>query len=124
MSERRQTSRAEEKLDITVKVESAPEVRELEGKIFHTSSIDISLGGLQLIVDVPVPVGAQLELKVIFDYSSQNYWHKGIVMWEDEWLSDNMIEKSLYKIGVQFNTLDNPQFHSWRAAISELFERQ
>lgn len=123
MSEQRQNQRVPEKADITVKVEHAPEAKALEGMVFSSSSVDISLGGVQLVVPFPVPVGADLELKVIFNHTDRSYWHRGIVIWDDS-LGERPDDKAPHRIGVQFNTLDNPQFYSWRTTISALLLKQ
>ncbi|MFQ5661590.1 MAG: PilZ domain-containing protein [Gammaproteobacteria bacterium] len=123
MSNRRKQTRAPEKADVTVKVLSATEATELEGKVFPFHSKDISLGGLQLHVNVPVPVGARLELEITLENSPEVYRHTGNVMWDDEWSGGGDENKARHKIGVQFNTLDNLQFNAWREAIKILLDK-
>lgn len=122
MTELRQNPRIPEQAEISVRIESAPEMKNLEGRVFNSNSVDISLGGLQMQVEFPVPVGAALELKVTFHDSAKTYRHKGLVIWDDE-LDPLGIQPPMHKVGVQFNTLDNPQFFAWRAAISELLDK-
>ncbi|OGT73616.1 MAG: hypothetical protein A3I78_06475 [Gammaproteobacteria bacterium RIFCSPLOWO2_02_FULL_56_15] len=122
MSDLRQNPRIPENADVSVRIESSPEARNLEGRVFISNSIDISLGGLQITVEFPIPVDASLELKVTFHSSSKTYWHKGIVIWDDE-LDSHGKEYKMHRVGVEFNTLDNPQFFAWRAAISELLNK-
>lgn len=122
MTELRQNPRIPEQAEISVRIESAPEMKDLEGRVFNSNSVDISLGGLQMQVEFPVPVGAALELKVTFHDSAKTYRHKGLVIWDDE-LDPRGIQPPMHKVGVQFNTLDNPQFFAWRAAISELLDK-
>src|SRR3989338_6130912 len=122
MPDLRQNPRIPENADVSVRIESSPEARNLEGRVFISNSIDISLGGLQMTVEFPVPVDAALELKVTFHSSSRTYWHKGTVIWDDE-LGSRGKEQKMHRVGVEFNTLDNPQFFAWRAAISELLNK-
>src|SRR3990172_2215542 len=122
MTELRQNPRIPERAEISVRIEYAPEMKDLEGRVFNSNSVDLSLGGLQMLVEFPVPVGAALELKVTFHDSAKTYRHKGLVIWDDE-MDPLGPQQPMHKAGVQFNTLDNPQFFAWRAAISELLDK-
>jgi len=115
MQERRLRPRITEAVGITVKIQSAPQARNLEGKDLLFNSEDISLEGLQLSVETPVPVGALLEFKIIFNDSPINYWHTGNVVWNDA---------SSKKIGVKFNITENPQYTLWKDAVSKLIAIQ
>jgi hypothetical protein len=113
MQERRNHPRAQEKADVTVRVQSSPDARDLEGRVFSCHSIDVSLRGLKLWVNIPVPIGAILELEIVFDHLSTRFQHMGNVvwLWTDEGLTD------WHNIGIKFNTSANPQFDSWRSAF-------
>jgi hypothetical protein len=112
MQERRQAPRIFEETGIMVKIQSAPDAREIEGKSLPFNPRDISLEGLQLKVDCPVPVGSLLELKVMFNDHPDKFWHTGNVIWNNE---------ATHMVGVKFNLADNPQYISWKEAISRLF---
>ncbi len=60
MHEHRRDPRIEEHADVSVKVQSAPEAQDLEGRIFPFHSEDVSLSGLRLDVYIPVPICALL----------------------------------------------------------------
>jgi len=119
LADLRETPRVPEQADVTIKVESAPEVRKLEGRVFPSSSNDISLNGIQLLVDIPVPVGARLKLKVILENSSKSYWHKGTVVWDKTPEKDSGT-KSTHTIGIKLDITNNPHAYSWRQVVNEL----
>jgi hypothetical protein len=120
MQERRKHPRIQEKADVTVRIQSSPDAQNLEGRIFSCHSIDISLRGLKLWVNIPVPIGALLELEIVFNNLSTRFQHVGNVVWTwaDEGLTD------WYNIGIHFNTLANPQFDSWGSAVLKLLEKK
>ena len=119
MDDHRKFSRAQEKADVSVRVQSSPEASELEDRVFSCRSFDVSLGGIMLWVDIPVPVGSLLELEIVFNHSSDRYWHVGNVVWVGE------VEGSPYRyhIGIRFDTVENLQFSSWQSAVSKLLEK-
>lgn len=115
--------RIPEKTNVTVVIESAPAAPELEGMMFPSSSVDISMHGLLLIVSLPVPVGTQLELRVMFSHLTIDYWHTGEVVWDQFWPGNTVNAEHLRLIGIHFTTRDNPQYYSWRTAIRDLLKR-
>ena len=139
MDDHRKFPRVQEEADVTVCIQSSPEALDLEGRIFSCNSYDVSLGGVMLVVDIPVPVGSLdvtlggvmlvvdipvpvgslLELEIVFNHSSERYWHIGNVVWVGE------VEGSpdWYHIGIRFDTAKNPQFSSWQSAVSKLIEK-
>lgn len=118
MHERRNHPRIRETAVVTVIVDSAPEAPELEGKVFPCRLQDISIGGMKLWVDVPVPVGATVELEIVFNHSSEKYRQFGMVVWA--WGGEGLTE--WHNIGVRFETLPGMEFISWEAVLSELAE--
>ncbi len=86
MSERRLYPRLKKQTSVTVKVQSAPDARELEGKSFPCYSVNVSLNGLLLSVDNDVPVGSYLELYI----QSEKCWHAGTVVRTSEVQKDNL----------------------------------
>jgi hypothetical protein len=122
MNDKRKNRRVPEKADVTIIVKSAPQARDLEGRIFPSSSVDISLSGLQLTVETDVPVGAGLELKVMFSHLTLEYWHRGVVIWNDKHTADSNAEAD-HTIGIKIDTMEEGRFYSWYSAIKELFDR-
>ena len=118
MQERRNHPRVEQAAIVTVIVQSAHESPDLEGKVFPCRLTDVSLGGIKLWVDVPVPIDALLELEIVFNHSSERYHHTGCVVWvwEGEGLTD------WHNIGIKFNISEYQQFNIWESVISKLLE--
>ena len=111
-----------EKADVTIIIKYTPDAPELEGKIFPSSSVDVSLNGLQLTIDTDIPVGARVEVKVMFSHLTLEYWHSGSVIWNDK---HDPRKPSLneYTIGIRIESMADGRFYSWFSAVSELFER-
>lgn len=122
MNEKRKNQRVPEKADVTIVVKSAPQALDLEGRIFPSSSIDISLSGLQLNVDSDVPVGAKVELKVMFSHLTLEYWHSGVVIWNDKHDKEKY-DDAEHAIGIRIDTLENGRFFAWYSAVKDLFDR-
>jgi hypothetical protein len=118
MEERRNHPRAQEKADVTVRVQSSPEAPELEGTEFSCESSDVSLSGVMLWIDIPIRVGAFLELEIFFNDSTERYLHTGNVVWVNEG-----IEFPGYHTGIRFSIINNPQFSSWQETISKLLDK-
>ena len=119
MHERRNHPRLQKAAVVTVIVRSAPEATDLEGRIFPCRLQDVSLGGVKLWVDIPVPVGVLVELEIVFGHSSEIYQHAGTVVWV--WGGEGLTE--WHNIGIRFNTLSSLQFSSWESVLSELFRK-
>ena len=120
MYEHRNDPRVEEHADVYVKVQSAPEIRDLEGKVFPFHSEDVSMYGLRLDVDIPVPIGALLELEIKLHNSSMKYRHIGNVVWADAMADDDAEQGYWHDMGISLQAQSNPQFDSWCTAVSNL----
>jgi hypothetical protein len=121
MIEQRQCPRLKDNAEFTVTIQSSPFARELEGKVFSTNSVDLSLNGIKLIVDTPVHVGTRFELKIMLNNLSTAYWYTGNVVWNLELQNDDTESEPLHATGIRFiDLLNNPQYLSWEAAILEL----
>ena len=120
MDEQRSDQRIEVPSDVYVKVLSASEARDLEGKVFPFHSEDVSLYGLRLEVDIPVPIGALLGLEIKLLNSSIKFRHMGNVVWAGAVDNDNAEQGYWHKIGVKLQPHSNLQVDSWSAAISSL----
>jgi PilZ domain len=120
MYEHRSDPRIEEHADVYVKVQSAPEVRGLEGKVFPFHSENVSLYGLRLDVDIPVPIGALLELEIKLHNSAMKYRHLGNVVWIDAVDDEDLEQGHWHDMGIRLQAQANAQFDSWSAAVSNL----
>ncbi len=118
MDDHRKFSRVQEKAAVSVRVLTSPEVPDLENKVFPFHSVNISLGGVMLWVDIPVPVGSYIELLIDFDHPSDQFWHKGNVVW----VEDDVGTTNWHYIGIKFTMLTNAQFYTWQEEISRLLE--
>ncbi len=117
MNEHRREPRTEEQADVSIWVRTAPEAEDLEGRIFPSQSEDISMSGMKLSVDVPVPVGAILDLEVMLRNSPIKYEMIANVVWSDEEKQD---QGTGLEMGVILNIQSNSQLASWNAAVSDL----
>ncbi len=120
MYEQRSDPRIEVHSDVNVKVQLAPEIRDLEGKSFPFQSEDVSVYGLRLDVDIPVPIGALLELEVKLHNSAMKYRHMGNVVWADAMDEDDTEYGCWHDLGVRLQAQSNSHFDSWSAAVSNL----
>jgi len=118
MQERRNSPRVQQAAIVTVIVQSAPESPDLEGKVFPCRLTDVSLGGVKLWVDDPIPVGALLELEIVLNNTSERYHHTGYVawVWDGEGLTD------WHNVGIKFNMSAYQQFNIWESVITGLLE--
>ena len=120
MSERRLYPRLKKQTSVTVKVQSAPDARELEGKSFPCYSVNVSLNGLLLSVDNDVPVGSYLELYI----QSEKCWHAGTVVRTSEVQKDNLEQQKAYFVGIEFDSETSSRSDAWRLAISKLQDEE
>jgi len=116
MDEQRKSPRVQEKADVSVRVLTSPEVPDLEGKVFPFHSVNISLGGVMLWVDIPVPVGSYIELLIDLKHASNQFWHMGNVVW----VEDDVGTINGHYIGIKFTMLTNAQFYAWQEEMSRL----
>ncbi len=122
MHELRHDTRIEEYADVSVKFQSSPIARNLEGRVFPSHSLDVSLHGMRLELNAPVPIGALLELEVRLHNSRTRYRHVGDVIWAEEIdeEEDDEMPRNLHDVGIRFHAHANPQFSSWATAVSHL----
>jgi len=121
MSDHRKDPRVQENADVMIHIESAPGIPELEGKLYPAKTIDLSLRGLRLLVDSPVPAGTRLELKVIVGQQPSGFSHAGIVKW-DHMVLDEKEENQFHTIGIQLETNAGEIFDSWRETVFSLYK--
>ena len=120
MSEHRRNPRIDEHADVAIRIRTAPEAQGLVGKVFPSHSEDVSLSGMRLDVDIPVPIGALLELDVVLHNSPKKFKHLGNVVWANVVDDDNLESGCGYEMGIMFHLVSNPQFDSWISAVSDL----
>ena len=120
MVEKRSHPRITEDADVAVKIKSAPEVRDIEGKTFSCCTTDMSMRGVQLKSNVDIPIGTLLELDIMFKHTSKYYIHMGNVVWKTEISDDESGGKPYYNVGIRFNELSNPQSKDWIKAVTNL----
>ena len=119
MEEQRKSPRAQEKADVTVRVQSSPEALDLAGRIFSCHSTDVCLEGIKMSIDTDIPANPLLELVIIFSDSPERFLQIGNVVWVGE------VEGSSdwHHIGIKFDTAENPQFSSWIEAVLKLLTK-
>ncbi len=67
-------------------------------------------------VDIPVPVGSYIELLIDLKHPSDQFWHKGNVVW----VEDDVGTTNWHHIGIKFTMLTNAQFYAWQEEMSRL----
>ena len=120
MNDHRSDPRIAEHADVKVKFQSSPVARDLEGRVYPSHSLDISLHGMRLELNYPVPIGALLELEVQLQSSPTRYRHLGDVIWAFEVEDEDEPDNRVHDIGIRFHANANPQFSSWASALSQL----
>ena len=122
-SDRQHEYRILEDAEVSIKIKTAPEAKELEGKTFPSRIAEISFGGLQMHLDCDIPIGALLILEIVFTGSQNKYWHIGKVMWKNDPIEDIIEQKPGYRIGIVFESSDNPQHDSWISEVMDIHEK-
>jgi len=120
MTEKRSDPRIAEDADVEVKIKSAPEVKNIEGKTFLCHSADVSMRGVQLKSNVDIQIGTILEMDIILKQTSKNYIHVGNVVWKTETNDDGTEGETHYNVGIRFNEMSNPQSSDWIKAVTNL----
>lgn len=95
MRNRRREPRVNVDGKITVKIHAAPELRNLEGQIFPSHATDVSFGGLQIHLEIDIPIGTLLGLEIVLADSPMKYWHLGKVMWKKYSPTDDKKTKTI-----------------------------
>ncbi len=116
MNESRREPRSQEQAEVSVRIQSAPDAQNLEGKIYKSQSEDVSLNGMKLNLDSPIPVGAHLDLDVILSTSTEKFQLTANVVWADTTDED----ATGHDMGVILNIESNPQHGAWSSAITNL----
>jgi len=120
MNEHRREPRTEEQTDVSIRIRTAPDAEALEGKVFPSRSEDISMSGMKLNVDTPIPIGAILDLEVMLRNSPIKYEMIANVVWADTFDENDIEQKSGSEVGVILSIQSNSQLALWNAAVSDL----
>ena len=113
MKERRRHPRLKEETTVEVTILSAPDVPALENRSFTCSTLDMSLYGMRLSLDQPVPVGETLELRLASRNPTGTFWHIGRVMWSKQSERD----KARHLIGLQFTKTPEATLVEWEKSL-------
>jgi hypothetical protein len=120
MRERRIGKRVHEEAQAAVTVLAAENAAELENKTFFCPTENLSVTGLRLSVQVPVPVGSILELRIAFAKPLRSFQHSGRVVWirrDDE-------GRLAHALGIEFTHVSAEVEDAWRDMISLKLKRQ
>jgi hypothetical protein len=111
---RRAYPRISEEAEAIIKVLTAPEDQELEGRLLSGVTLDVSTCGLQLHGNAPIPVGSILEIDVVWKRPTKTIQHIGRVVW----LKENEDDAHSCNFGVKFIRTPDSSLAAWRAIIS------
>lgn len=108
--ERRRDPRCNIATPLQVKVQSAPGAHELEGRIIPTKSVDISISGLCMKLEFPLPAQSLLELQITFPDTSERFLLTGSVIWNDP---------KMHIVGIQFHLANYPRLDAWKQSFAQ-----
>lgn len=97
---------------VVVTVLSSPDVPELRNKVFFCSTRDLSVGGLRLRMQVPVPPASILGLLVAMSDPIGAFRHIGRVAW-----TRRLPEGAAFAVGVEFTDTPRATRMAWRDAV-------
>lgn len=121
MTENRRHPRIKEKVETRVRIQSAPGLPDLEGREFKCSSGDISLCGVRLHLDHPVPARSLVEVEIALGDPPAKYRFTGTTVWaEPPKTKGRRGSGQTSQIGIQLNISDNPMTGSWKKALKKL----
>lgn len=116
MTEHRRHPRLFEKVETRVRIQSAPGLPDLEGREFDCSSGDISLGGVRLNLEHPVPAWSLVELEIALSDPPAKYRFTGTTVWMEQPKTGG----KACQIGIKLKISDNPMTESWKKALDKL----
>lgn len=118
--EQRRQPRIDERADAKIRIQSAPGSPDLEGRVINCSALDLSVTGIRLTLDAPVPEWSLLELEITLKKFPTNYWFTGTTVWTLAKHGERSGAEKHYQIGVRFDIANNPMAESWRKALKGL----
>ena len=101
-SERRKYNRFKKTLDVVYVVEKKPHLNS------NGHTIDISEGGMRLVLDEKLPKGAIMDFKILIPGSSQDAEVEGEVVWCEEAKYDEASGKRHFCHGIKFLAVKEP----------------
>jgi Tfp pilus assembly protein PilZ len=113
----RREPRIQEQADVSIRVRTAPLAKELEGRNFSSRSENISMSGMKLNTDIPIPVGSVLDLKILLKNSPIKYEIMANVVWSN---LKNALQDFVGEVGVTLTIEPNSKLALWNAAVSDL----
>lgn len=123
MENRRADLRIPESLRVTLTIESAPDDPGIEGRSFECRSSDVSLRGVRLASESPLPANTKVRVAVVLAGDDRTYRHQGRIVWCRPQPADAPEGGEGHYIGIEFNLSASPELDTWRAAILRMFER-
>jgi hypothetical protein len=119
-TDRRAHPRQDAAAEVEIVIDSAPGVKDLDGKSIMCRTADVSLRGVRLLTDVMLPVGAYLKLRIKLPRQQERYRQAGKVMWCRP--NRDPAAGAAHHAGIEFSLTGNPDFDAWRGALLRLFE--
>lgn len=120
MRERRSSKRVFEDAQVAVTVLAAEDAPQLVNKTFFCPTENLSITGLRLSVQVPVPVGSLLELRIAFSGPLRSFRHTGRVVW----IRKDDDGRLTHALGIEFTHVASELEDAWRDMISRKLKRQ
>jgi PilZ domain len=121
-SERRKYQRFQTAADVEIRIEAAPNVPGLLGRIYHCSTSDISLRGVCLVIDDFIPARTELVLLIKLSQLPNRFRHTGKVVWCRPAGDATAEETQVHHAGIEFNMSTDPRFAEWRTELLRLYE--
>lgn len=100
--ERRQHVRFEKSLTVDYTVEKKPHLKT------SGATVDISEGGMKLIVNEKLPKGAVLDFKIALSNPGDTAEVEGEVVWSEDAGADDASGKRLFYSGIKFSAIKQP----------------
>ena len=115
-SERRTETRVEEEATIFLELMSEDDSGS-EPTIIICHSVDLSANGIQVQIDMKVPIGSILRLVVDLDQESDPIYLVGEVRWVSE-------KDDHYFVGFELYDAENTNIIGWKNIIANLLDQQ
>lgn len=115
MKDRRKHPRWQVERSLRIRILRAARADALAGQVFWCTSRDISLEGIRLCCEKPIPVGTLLELSIIVDDLPSEFLQEGRVQW-----SRRVDREPGYEFGVAFSARSAHTPKAWRIYVEKL----
>jgi len=120
--ERRQYARYADSADVEIRIESAPAVPGLIGRIYMCRTSDISLRGACLLMDESIPKNTEIVMLIKLRQLEQRFRHRGRVVWCRDSGEKTEAGALIYHAGIEFMVSAGPEFSEWRMELLRLYE--